>query len=230
MFKKFKGILIDIDNTLYDYDYCHSIGYDNVKKYCADNMQVSNKTFDNTYIKSRKIINKNLSKTASSHNRILYFQNFCEILNINPLKNALIMSNIYWKSFYDKMTLFPYVEELLGQVSSRKLCLITDFTANIQYQKVEKLNLQKYIGYMVTSEEVGIEKPNKTIFNYAIKKMGLKPKEVCMIGDNYQRDIIGATRLGIHSFWFNRYKKDVKNSQLVTQFDNYKLLLRDSYD
>lgn len=230
MFDEFKGILIDIDNTLYDYDYCHSIGYDNVKKYCEDNMQVSGRTFDNTYKNSRKIVNKNLRKTASSHNRILYFQNFCEILNINPLENALIMSNIYWKSFYDKMALFPYVEEFLDKVSNKKLCLITDFTANIQYQKVEKLNLQKFIGRMVTSEEVGIEKPNKVIFQYAIKKMDLESKEVCMIGDNFKKDIIGASRLGLHSFWFNRYKKEEKNSLLVTQFDNYKLLLGDSDD
>ena len=60
--------------------------------------------------------------------------------------------------------------------------------------------MDKYIGYLVTSDEAGKEKPYKDIFKLALKKLGLKASEVIMLGDNEVKDLQGAEKLGIDTY------------------------------
>ena len=74
--------------------------------------------------------------------------------------------------------------------------------AHIQIKKLEKLNADKFIDFLVTSEEVGFEKPNKEIFELALKKMNLEKDQVIMIGDSLEKDVIGAKNFGIKGYRF----------------------------
>jgi putative hydrolase of the HAD superfamily len=88
-----------------------------------------------------------------------------------------------------------------------KICLVTDLTAHIQYRKIHKLKLNQYCQSIVTSEEAGKEKPNPLMFKLALQKLNLKSSEVCMIGDNFKKDIFGANSLNIHTIWLNHERK-----------------------
>ena len=154
----------------------------------------------------------------------------CEISNIKAAVHALELYNIYWDSFLDNMVMFDGVKELLQfyQKEKIKIALVTDLTANIQYRKIAKLEINNYIDYIVTSEETGIDKPDKSMFLKAIDKLNLAPEEVCMIGDNYEKDILGAKALNIDSIWFNiDHKGDVEvrnNIFIVNNFSQIKKL------
>ena len=80
------------------------------------------------------------------------------------------------------------------------ICCLTDLTAEIQFRKVLKLKLENNIKYIVTSEEVGIEKPNKKMFQSALEKLKLNSEQVIMIGDSAEQDIFGAEDMGITSY------------------------------
>ena len=67
-------------------------------------------------------------------------------------------------------------------------------------KKILKLDLEEYIDFLVTSEEVGHEKPNKKIFEKALKKINLQNDQVVMIGDSMAKDIEGAKSLKIDSY------------------------------
>ena len=99
---------------------------------------------------------------------------------------------------------------------------MTDLTSQIQFLKINKLKINKYVNYIVTSEESGCEKPNSNIFLKALNKIDLKPNEVCMIGDNYDKDIVGAQNLNIDSYWINKRKliipNDSKNTTMINSF------------
>jgi putative hydrolase of the HAD superfamily len=81
---------------------------------------------------------------------------------------------------------------------------------------LEQYNLVKYFDAIVTSAEFGMRKPNIGIFEYTIKKMGLKKKDrkfTIMCGDEYA-DIMGAHRAGLRTVLFERqykfpYEKDI---------------------
>ena len=71
------------------------------------------------------------------------------------------------------------------------LFLVTDMTAEVQFKKINKLDIEKYLNFIVTSDEAGIEKPNEFIFKYAIEKFISEVKninKIIMIGDDQIKD------------------------------------------
>lgn len=60
-----------------------------------------------------------------------------------------------------------------------------------------------------TSEDARAYKPRKELFKLALDKTGLAPEEVIHIGDSISSDVKGASALGIHTLWLNRFGKDV---------------------
>ncbi len=212
---KYKAILLDIDNTLYDYEVAHSAAKRSVISFCWDEFKIPDEVIVSAYAKSRDRVHTDLVETAASHNRLLYFQKMCELLNLNPLKHALKIYNIYWNKFLEKMKPFDGVDELF-QKYNNKVCLVTDLTAHIQFRKIEKLKLSNFCNTMVTSEEAGKEKPHPYIFLLALQKLNLNTNDVCMIGDNFRKDIYGASNLGIDAIWLNhkKSKQNFKNKDI----------------
>ncbi len=204
---KYKALLLDIDNTLYDYNSTHAIAKKSVIEFCKTQFNIDEMTISKAYDKARKKVHIELSETAASHNRLLYFQKMCEILILNPLQYSFKLYNIYWDTFLENITPFDGLYELLEQYKN-KICLVTDLTAHIQYRKIEKLKLNQYCQAIVTSEEAGKEKPHPYMFILALQKLDLKADDVCMIGDSFKKDIFGASNLGIDTIWFNHEQKE----------------------
>lgn len=221
----YAGILLDIDNTLYNYEYCHNLAISKVFEYAKLEMKASG--FQDAYTKARKHIHLELAETAASHNRLLYFQRACEYLKLSPLVWAFKLYNLYWDTFLDSIILYDGVIEFLTLAREKYTVLfLTDLTAHIQYRKIEKLGLDKYVTHILTSEEAGHEKPHPYMFLSALNKLGLQASEVCMIGDNYKRDIIGASSLGIRSIWLNATEQiEVYPNRLIREIKEFKDLL-----
>ena len=222
---QYKALLLDIDNTLYDYNSTHAIAKNSVIEFCKNQFNIDENDILKAYEKARKNVHIELSETAASHNRLLYFQKMCEILKINPLEYSFIMYNIYWDTFLENIIPFNGVYKLLEKYKN-KICLVTDLTAHIQYRKIKELNLNEYCQAVVTSEEAGKEKPHPYMFMLALKKLNLKPNEVCMIGDSFKKDIFGASNLGINSIWFNHENKtELIESDLIKEVKNFDEIL-----
>lgn len=72
-------------------------------------------------------------------------------------------------------------------------------------------------------------KPSKEFFNQAIEKIGLKPRECIMIGDDIESDIKGATDAGIKAILVKTgkasgYKELENNKQKIITIDNFSKL------
>jgi FMN phosphatase YigB (HAD superfamily) len=57
---------------------------------------------------------------------------------------------------------------------------------------------------IVISDEVGIRKPKKEIFEIALQDLKLSHKEVLFVGDSLQDDYHGALNSGIDFCFYNR--------------------------
>jgi len=223
---KFKGVLLDIDNTLYDYSFAHQKALSTVFDNLSDLFSFERKTLEVAFAQARKKIHIELSQTAASHNRLLYFQRMFEYLNINPLNHTLCAYNTYWDTFLDNLNPYDGVYSFLKLIENKKVCLLSDLTAHIQHRKIQKLDLYNYIDALVTSEESGVEKPHPYIFMLALKKLDLIASDVCMVGDSFEKDIIGALGLGIRSFWLN-WENEKKNlGKLATSVESFNDLIR----
>lgn len=213
-----KSVIFDLDNTLYDYDYCNTLA----EKKLFDAISLD---FNISYARAAELLNKaktnvktNLcDDVAAAHNRILYMQNICEQAGKNPFLHAMKFYNVYWDTMLESMSLFDYVRPLLKELRDRnlKIGILTDLTAHIQYRKISKLGIADQIGYLVTSEETGTDKPSEKMFMLMIEKMGSRPEETLMIGDSIERDIIGAKRVGMKTLQFEKKIDIIKHVQEV---------------
>jgi len=64
-------------------------------------------------------------------------------------------------------------------------------------------NIYHYFERVITSESVGVKKPNPKVFNYALQMVKATPNECMMIGDNLEADIQGAINCGIKAIHYN---------------------------
>lgn len=197
-----KGILFDLDNTLYDYDKVHKIALNDVYSVFSKDIKITKTRFLELYNLAKTEIHRELSGTASSHNRVLYFQRLIEKTHqtVHP-QLILKLYNSYWNSILKNMTLRSGTENLLKHLKKKglKIAIVSDLTTNIQLRKLEKLKIEKYIDVLITSEEAGNEKPHPIMFLLALNKLNLTAKDVFMVGDHSINDIEGANALGIES-------------------------------
>jgi putative hydrolase of the HAD superfamily len=75
--------------------------------------------------------------------------------------------------------------------------------SEVQYRKLAKVKMAHYFDGIILSEAAGANKPSPLFFEYALSKIGLKPYDVIMIGDNYSTDIVGAMNAEIDQIYFN---------------------------
>ena len=123
------------------------------------------------------------------------------------------------------MVLFDGAEDLLRKLHEKKipLAICSDLTTAIQLRKLERLGIAQYFSAIVTSEEVGIEKPDKKMFTQVAYKLKIAPSNLLMIGDDYSKDIIGARDFGLKNLWFNPEHLPPKDSNTPTvEFTDYR--------
>ena len=110
----------------------------------------------------------------------------------------------YIKLCPKKSNLFPYVHSVLKLLKRKySLHVITNGFEEVQMLKLENSNLINYFDHIITSEQVGFKKPNKQIFRFSLLKVGAKPSECLMIGDDLHADILGAKGVDIDQVFFN---------------------------
>jgi len=98
------------------------------------------------------------------------------------------------------------LEELQGEY---KLFLLTNGSPNLQNNKLDMTpELAPYFDDIIISGAFGKGKPDPSIFEHALERMGISKNQAIMVGDNLNTDILGATRVGIKSVWINRENKE----------------------
>lgn len=92
---------------------------------------------------------------------------------------------------------YPETVEVLETLSTEyQLGIIANQASEVR-DLLEEWRLLPYFQVLILSEEVGIVKPNKELFEFALKKAGISANEAIYVGDRYDNDILPATFLGM---------------------------------
>ncbi len=218
-----KAILFDLDDTLYEYEPTHKKALKAVYSIVKKEIGTPFKKFEKLFELSKSEIHRELAGTASSHNRVLYFQRLIEktLKTLEP-KITLKFYDTYWNTFLKNMKLKKGTLQTLKKLKKEfKIIIISDLTAYIQLKKISKLGLTPYIDFLVTSEEAGIEKPHPSIFLLALNKVDILPSHAIMIGDNPEKDIEGANAVGIDTILITSRSKEYSNMSEDYKKPNY---------
>lgn len=105
-----------------------------------------------------------------------------------------------------RFALFDDVVPTMKTLKERNLILglLTNATKDM-ISVYRELGLEPYIDVVVTSEEVGNDKPRPPIFLAALERAGVNASEAIHVGDQYQVDIVGARGVGISPILLDRH-------------------------
>jgi putative hydrolase of the HAD superfamily len=86
--------------------------------------------------------------------------------------------------------------------SGIRLGVVTNGRTNKQRRKIEALDLQNRVGALLISEDFGAAKPDERIFRAAASSLAVPPHECMFVGDNPEKDVLGAAKAGMRAVWF----------------------------
>lgn len=96
------------------------------------------------------------------------------------------------------------LEALYGKV---KMGIITNGFTDLQQRRLENTQTTKYFDIVVVSEQIGVAKPDRQVFDYAFSLMDCEDKtRILMVGDTLASDVLGGNNAGIDTCWFNHAK------------------------
>jgi putative hydrolase of the HAD superfamily len=99
----------------------------------------------------------------------------------------------------DSLELFPGALEVVQSLRDHgcKLGIVTNGFAATHNEKVDRVGLRPYVDAIFLADEMGMVKPDPEIFRLACRTLGSEPARTAMVGDRYDRDIVGAAGVGL---------------------------------
>lgn len=130
-----------------------------------------------------------------------------------------ILSEEYIIYLADHNVLFDNTFEVLDYLKPHyKMHIITNGFEEVQMRKLQNSNLMSFFDQVITSEKVGVKKPNPMIFEYALDITGADAHDSIMIGDNFEADILGAINVGMQAI-FCKFNGEIA-TQKVLEVEN----------
>lgn len=101
--------------------------------------------------------------------------------------------------------LFPDVLPALAALrATHRLGLLTNGAVCLQREKIDACGLTSRFDAIVVSGELGVGKPDPSVFAHILARLGTSPGEAVMVGDSLARDVEGALAAGLSAIWLNR--------------------------
>ena len=201
---RYRGILIDLDMTLFDFDAGNRIAVDRL----LDEVGYHSPDRFDEYEAVNKACWAALERGEMTQGELrhLRFRRFFEQYGIDADPDAA--GDRFVTLLGEQAILLPHAEEVARRIAAEKpLVLLTNGITAVQRARLARSPLKDIAADMIVSEEVGIAKPHPGLFNYALKKHGWRRQEALMIGDGATSDIAGANAAGIDACWLNPARK-----------------------
>lgn len=126
-------------------------------------------------------------------------------LGIDDAALARKLAAAYAEARRSRHVQFPEALSTLQRLSrSFRLAMITNGAPRVQRLKLEGSGLAEFFDPVVISGELGVGKPDPSIFRYALEKVGVPAESALMVGNSLTHDVAGAQSAGIRAAWVNR--------------------------
>lgn len=212
--KKYKHLFFDLDRTLWDFETNSLITLQEI--YDTRELKKLGIISFNEFLKYYKGYNHQLwdlyklGKIKKEELSIERFRGTLKYFNISDEELAHKIADDYLKISPSKTKLFPDTIEVLDKLSKKyNLHIITNGFSEVQFIKLKNSNLTPYFQEIITSEMVGVQKPNTKVFEFSLNKAGAKKSESIMIGDDQAVDIIGAANSGIDQIFIDFHHQEL---------------------
>lgn len=108
---------------------------------------------------------------------------------------------------WPSIQLMPNAKEALCHLSLHSKCHIAtnakDSASHQIWRAFGRAGLASFITDVFCYETVGHAKPSSEFFATVSQKLQVNPRDLVMVGDDLEKDIIGAINCGLQAIWYN---------------------------
>ena len=132
--------------------------------------------------------------------RLRAFERTLEYVGCPDKELATHLNAIYRKHRFEDIELYPDVISIFDLLASHfRLGLLSNGNTY-----PERCGLEGYFTFVVFSQDVQIEKPDRRIFEITAERAGCELAQLLHVGDSLKNDVAGARNAGVRSVWLNR--------------------------
>lgn len=205
----YKDLFFDLDHTLWDFE----LNSKETMQELYENHKIASlgitdfDAFFNIYTAHNHRLWDRYAKGFIKQEELRWKRIYLSLLDFKIANEQLskAMSIEFLKILPTKKKLFPYTIEILNYLKEKNysLHLITNGFESVQFQKIQNAQIAHFFTEVITSEVSNSLKPNKEIFEYALKSSKATLAESIMIGDNETADIQGGINIGMDTVFVN---------------------------
>ncbi len=142
-----------------------------------------------------------LAETGEEVCEIDLFAVFKKLMGGADDKTVLKAATYFRKKSRLKLKVYGGVKGLLKELRSRGagVYLVSNAQTCFTVEELKKLKLTRYFNGVVISSDFGKKKPSVEIFQYALQKFKLDPRETVYIGNEIAADVCGAKAAGMRT-------------------------------
>ena len=193
----YEAVIFDLDDTLVDWNKAADLMFQIVLEKCYG-VDVEPNT-------ASKMLSdfKKLGNNGYSDKRVVFNTFYKKYPPVYGIPEAEIYT--FWDANFPTC-FYPCDEtiDILGTIKQfAKLGMITNGRTETQKNKMKSAQLYNLFDSIVVSEEAGISKPDKRIFELTLESLNVSSDKAIFIGDNIVKDIGGAQNAKIKGIWFN---------------------------
>jgi 2-haloacid dehalogenase len=199
---KYRGVLLDADNTLFDYDRAESEALEQTFAEAAPGMPLAQAADAYRSINARYWKRFEAGEIDASDLRSGRWVDLFAALGIpgDPGRAA----TGYVTALSEKSHLLPGAAEAVRALAREaSLCLVTNGLSLVQRGRLARSGLADFFSAVLISEEIGMAKPDPRFFQAAGAAIGLAPADLLCVGDNPVADVAGARAAGTEAWWFS---------------------------
>lgn len=216
-----KHIFFDLDRTLWDFNTNSQEALHEI--YNEKNLDIELGTFQ-SFLSVYEKINEEcwrFYRMGSLKKEVLRVKRFRDTFTVLGFPNEEIVNffaDEYVKRSPFKKNLLPGTIENLTYLSNQGFILhiITNGFKEIQHVKLKNSEIDHFFDVVLCSEETGAKKPDAKVFLTAIQKARTKNSDAIMIGDDWEADVLGGLKSGMHPIWFNPDQHDTPDQNIVS--------------
>ncbi|AVK60508.1 HAD family hydrolase [Lactobacillus sp. CBA3605] len=202
-----KAIVFDIDDTLYDQKSPFGMALTKTLETLVtptDLAQIFNRFRDFTDRTFNQVTTHDLTLEAWQTARL---RHALATFTTEKIKtDKAIQFEIAYQQALKEIQFFPELAPALEKLSHCfQIGIIANGPANTQREKLHQLQIERYVhpDNIFISEELGIAKPDPSIFTTWAHQAGIKANQAAYVGDNIALDMTSAKHAGWQTFWFN---------------------------
>jgi putative hydrolase of the HAD superfamily len=218
--KHYTTLFIDLDNTLYDFTGNSREAYSAVYELLGYDRWFDDFEHYYTIYEEYNLQLWALYAEGKITKEYLNAERYAHPLRALGIPDADAIGARFWHEAMQRLPLgkrlMPYAREVLEYLKPRyKMYILSNGFSELQSRKMQSAGIAHYFDGMILSEDVGVNKPNPAIFEYALRVADTTPEEVLMIGDNLEADIEGAHRIGIDQVFYNVEQSSLDRRQPI---------------